>query len=227
MPLRSDIFPPHSQADKEGLLCWGGNLEPDTLLHAYSYGIFPWYNSSSPILWWSPPERMILTPETFKTSKTLKQTINRNVFNVTFDTAFAEVIKNCAQVPRHGEKGTWITRDMTRAYINLHKLGFAHSVEARLNGKLVGGLYGISLGKVFFGESMFFKESNASKVAFYYLIQALRKQQFELIDCQQNTPHLASLGAFMVPRKNFLSLLHKALNHPTLKGPWLFDNLTS
>jgi len=214
------IFPDPEWADKDGLLCYGGNLEPATLLEAYSKGIFPWYDKHNPILWWSPPIRMLIKPSEMKISKSLQKIIRDNIFEIKFDSCFDIVIKSCAVVKRKGQKGTWITPEMIDAYIKLHKMGYAHSVEAFYEGTLAGGLYGVSLGKAFFGESMFHKKSNASKVAFYYLLRLMQKLEFDFIDTQQSTTHLQSLGAYEIKRKDFLILLRKSLEHKTLKGNW-------
>jgi len=214
------VFPDPESTDEEGLLCYGGNLLPETLLSAYSQGIFPWYDASNPILWWSPPMRMVMNPKEMFVSKSLKSIIRKDIFEVRFDNNFEDVIKQCAKVKRANQKGTWITKEMIEAYINLHHLGYAHSVESYLNDKLVGGLYGISLGKAFFGESMFHLASNASKVAFYYLVQRLITWDFHLIDAQQNTKHLKSLGAYEIERKVFLNLLQKSLKYDTVCGNW-------
>src|SRR3989339_1352447 len=161
-------FPDPDTASRDGLLCWGGDLSPATLLQAYSKGIFPWFNDDEPILWWSPNPRFILFPDKLKVSKSLQKTIRENKYEIRFDTAFRDVVEHCKNVSRYDQLGTWITDDMVEAYCNLHELGFAHSVEAYYEGKLVGGLYGISIGRVFCGESMFHLKSDASKVAFYY-----------------------------------------------------------
>ncbi len=213
-------FPNPDTASRDGLLCWGGILAPDTLLQAYSQGIFPWFNEDEPILWWSPNPRFILFPEKLKISKSLQKTIREKKYQVKFDTAFREVILHCKHVFRNGQLGTWITDDMVEAYCNLHELGFAHSVEAYNEGELVGGLYGISIGRVFCGESMFHLKADASKVAFYYLIEFAKKHQFHFIDAQTPTEYLASFGAENIPRKKFLNLLSEALKFNSLKGKW-------
>lgn len=203
------IFPNPELARKDGLLAFGGDLSEERLITAYSMGIFPWYNEDSPILWWSPDPRLILIPEELKVSRSLRRVINKGVFKVTMDTAFEQVIRNCAEAPREGQGGTWITEDMIEAYIRLHRSGYAHSVESWCEGELVGGLYGIILGKVFFGESMFSKVSNASKVAFVTIVERLKDQGFSLIDCQVKTEHLMSLGAKEISRQSFLEMLRK------------------
>jgi len=217
-------FPDPEKADDEGLLCYGGNLHPETLISAYCQGIFPWYDASNPILWWSPPLRMIMKPSELKVSKSLQHIINKNMFEIQFDHNFEEVIRLCSKVKRKGQRGTWITKEMKEAYINLHHLGYAHSVEAYQGETLVGGLYGVSLGKAFFGESMFHLISNASKVAFYHLVQRLTEWDFQLIDAQQNTKHLSSLGAYEIERKNFLILLQNALKFETKCGKWIGES---
>ncbi len=219
--LHKDIVFPHPDlADGQGLLAVGGDLSPERLLFAYENGIFPWFSDGDPILWWSPDPRMILYPDDFKISKSLRQTIRNAGFEVRFDTAFEKVITNCAKVPRTGENGTWITSEMKEAYIELHKLGYAHSVETYHKGKLAGGLYGVSLGKAFFGESMFHIERDASKVALFYLIEKVKKWNFHFIDAQMETAHLKSLGAVTVPRHDFLKMLKEAVGHPTKRGKW-------
>ena len=205
------LFPPPALAEKDGLLAMGGDLSRDRILLAYSMGIFPWYSEGSPVLWWSPDPRLVLIPEELKISRSLSQVIKKGIFSVTMDTAFNRVIRNCAEINRKGQQGTWITEEMLGAYISLHSAGYAHSVESWQSGDLVGGLYGIALGKAFFGESMFAIKSNASKVAFVTLVQYLKKLNFSFIDCQVTTEHLKSLGAKEVSRKKFLQILKKAL----------------
>ena len=202
-------FPNPSEADSDGLLAVGGDLTPERLLIAYNSGIFPWYEGNQPILWWSPNPRMVLYPEKIKVSKSLRKLINKEIYQVTFNTAFSEVIKNCSTIKREGQGGTWITEEMQKAYIDLHKLGHAISVEVWRDTKLVGGLYGIDLPKkkVFCGESMFSSESNASKIGFYYLVSELAKKDYKLIDCQLYTAHLESLGASEISREEFLQIL--------------------
>lgn len=203
------LFPPVDQTDKHGLLAIGGDLSPERLLLAYHSGIFPWYDDNMPIMWWSPDPRTVLFPHKFKVSKSLRNILNRNKFEVTFNSEFEKVIQLCANVYRKDEYGTWITPEMQEAYCRLHKLGFARSVEVWQNKCLVGGLYGIDLAKkgVFCGESMFSLVSNASKVAFYFLTQNLISKGYKVIDCQVYNPHLASLGAEEIPKKDFLCFL--------------------
>ncbi len=203
------VFPHPELANENGLLAVGGDLSAARLVLAYSNGIFPWYNEGEPILWWSPDPRLVLFPREFKRHKSLHLLVNKKRFEVTFNSAFKEVIKQCGRVPRKGQPGTWITKEMEIAYIKLHNLQIAQSVEVWEEGKLVGGLYGLLLGKVFFGESMFHTVDNASKVAFWHLIDKLIEQGVQLVDAQQDTPHLRSLGARPVPRKEFLKLLKK------------------
>lgn len=202
-------FPDPELASKEpeGLLAIGGCLSPRRILNAYSLGIFPWYSPDEPILWWSPNPRLVLFPEQLKVSRSLAKKIRKQVFRVTVNQAFDDVIKACA-APRHGQKGTWITEEMQLAYQRLHRLGVAHSAEAYYNERLVGGLYGISIGRVFFGESMFHTHTDASKVAFATLVNALQNWGYQLIDCQVYSDHLVSLGAVEVPRKEFLTQIN-------------------
>lgn len=207
-----DDFPPVETATIEGLLAYGGDLSPDRLITAYSRGIFPWYDSSQPILWWSPDPRMVLFPENLKISKSMKQLLKKEVFKVTFDEAFPEILEQCATVKRNGQLGTWITPEMKQAYLDLHRMGVARSVEVWEENKLVGGLYGIYLKekKIFCGESMFANVSNASKYGFIYLVEKLKKEGLKLIDCQIYTPHLESLGAGEIPRSVFLEYINQS-----------------
>lgn len=202
-------FPHPSAAPPEGLLAAGGDLSPQRLVLAYQYGIFPWFNEGEPILWWSPDPRFVLYPRKIKVSKSMRRILRKAPFEITFDRAFADVIEACASVPREGQGGTWLLPEMQKAYRVLHRLGIAHSVEVWQEGKLVGGLYGIALGQCFFGESMFSKVSNASKVALIHLARTLEAKNFRLIDCQAETNHLKSMGAEFIPRANFLQLLEK------------------
>ena len=215
-----NIFPPPELAEENGLLAVGGDLCEERLLLAYSMGIFPWYSSDDPILWWSPDPRLVLLPDELKISRSLMQTIKKGTFNVTMDTDFESVIKACATVHRNNDGDTWITGDMMDAYIGLHKSGYAHSVESWYEGELVGGLYGISLGSAFFGESMFTKKSNASKVAFALLVQQLADWDFTLIDCQITTAHLKSFGAMEISRSEFLKKLQSSLKNSERKNRW-------
>jgi leucyl/phenylalanyl-tRNA--protein transferase len=218
------IFPNPNEAEDDGLIAVGGSLTVDYLLAAYSQGVFPWFGEGEPILWWSPNPRMVLFPKEFKCSASLLQVIRSKKFEVRVDESFSEVIKNCALIKRKDQEGTWITKKMLEAYIELHKQGFAHSFETYENGKLVGGLYGVSLGRAFFGESMFHKAANASKVAFYYLAQTMIDWQFDFIDAQQSTNHLKSLGAKDIERELFLRLLEISIKQPTKKGKWQLNN---
>ncbi len=217
------IFPDPEEADPDGLLAVGGDLSPQRLLTAYSNGIFPWYAEDSPILWWSTNPRLVLFPNEFHTPRSLRRVLNKGELSFTLDTDFEGVINGCANSPRPEQDGTWIISDMVEAYIMLHELGYAHSVEAWKAGELVGGLYGVSLGSAFFGESMFFKAPDASKAAFAVLVNQLRAWGFSLIDCQQTTPHLLRFGAREVQRFRFLALLREAMNNPTKEGRWCFD----
>lgn len=217
---RSIEFPELDEADESGLLAVGGDLSVNRLKLAYSKGIFPWYEDGMPILWWSPDPRMVLFPDKMIISHSLKQSIKKQQFSVTIDSAFDKVIKNCAKTARKGEDGTWITREMKNAYIRLHEAGYAHSAEAWLDGELVGGLYGVALGKAFFGESMFHRVTNASKVAFYFLVEKLNQWNFEIIDAQVYTNHLESLGGEMIPRSQYMQKLGRALDKEDVTGSW-------
>ncbi len=214
------IFPPPHLARRDGLLAVGGDLSEERLLLAYQMGIFPWFSDNEPIIWWSPDPRVVLYPKEIHVSKRLKRTLRQGMFRVTADTAFRDVITSCAQVHLEEDKGTWIVDEMIEAYCRLHEAGYAHSVEAWYEGKLVGGLYGVSLGKSFFGESMFSRVNDASKAAFIRLVEYLDALSFDMIDCQVRTRHLMSFGAKEVPRKQFLAQLRKSLLSPTKKGKW-------
>ncbi|WP_373058456.1 leucyl/phenylalanyl-tRNA--protein transferase [Zunongwangia sp. H14] len=205
----NDNFPPVEYACKDGLLAIGGDLSLQRLKDAYEKGIFPWYNESQPVLWWSPNPRMILFPEKLKVSRSMKRLLKKEAFKVTYNEAFAEVIHNCASIERKGQNGTWLTGEMKRAYLGLHQLGLAISVEVWEDKELVGGLYGIYLKEkhVFCGESMFTKKSNASKYGFIHLVRKLREQGVKLIDCQVYTKHLESLGAEEISREDFMEFL--------------------
>jgi leucyl/phenylalanyl-tRNA--protein transferase len=222
LPSHRVGFPPPESAlaEPNGLLAVGGSLTPEWLLAAYARGIFPWFDDdASPLLWWSPDPRAVLVPEELRVTRSLAKRIRNAGFDVTMDQAFADVVAACA-APRGAESGTWITADMARAYGELHELGFAHSVETRLDGELVGGLYGVSLGRMFFGESMFARERDASKVALYHLTMRVRDWNFSLIDCQIMNEHLRSLGAREMPRAEFLRLVHENRAEPTRRGSW-------
>ena len=201
------FFPPLSMADEDGLLAIGGDLSTERLLLAYRSGIFPWYNEDEPICWWSPDPRFVLYPEELKVTNSMKTVLQNGKFRFTTNRAFSSVIQNCKAVPRKGQAGTWISPAMQQAYTTLHELGYAHSAETWQDGKLVGGLYGIRLGKIFFGESMFSLQSNASKFAFINYVQLLQKENVQLIDCQLHTDHLESLGARMITRQLFIDML--------------------
>jgi leucyl/phenylalanyl-tRNA--protein transferase len=213
-------FPDPRTADSDGLLAAGGDLSIESLVTAYSQGIFPWYDNNSPILWWSPDPRLILFPSRFKISSSLKQRLRSGKYEVKTDCDFEAVISRCAETRRKGQRGTWITEEMKRAYITLHHDGLAHSFETYYEGKLAGGLYGVSLGKAFFGESMFHLKTDASKIALAALVQWCLEHDFHFIDAQQSTSHLKSLGAEEIRRSDFLILLGKAIKFHTLKGIW-------
>ncbi|HDL90462.1 MAG TPA: leucyl/phenylalanyl-tRNA--protein transferase [Thermodesulforhabdus norvegica] len=214
------IFPHPEWADADGLLAVGGDLSPQRLLLAYAMGIFPWYDRDSPILWWSPDPRLVLFPEKAKVSKSLKRVLRKKIFRISFDQAFSDVIRECARVRLEQGGDTWILPEIIEAYERLHYLGYAHSVEVWHEGKLAGGLYGVSLGRAFFGESMFTRVRDASKVALVVLAGFLRSWQFHFIDCQITTEHLKRMGAEEIPRQQFLELLRKAICYPTYCGRW-------
>lgn len=214
------VFPDPSLAGKEGILAVGGDLSKERLILAYANGIFPWPHKSAPLLWWSPDPRMVLFPGKFRVSHSMKQLIRSGKFSWTVDQDFETVIGKCASIPRRGQDDTWITRDMIEAYIELHKAGYAHSVETRHEGKLVGGLYGVSIGRAFFGESMYHEMRDASKFALYHLIRIIGTWDFEMVDAQQDTAHMRSLGAINIPRKEFMEKLEQAVAYPSYKGNW-------
>ncbi len=206
--LGNDLkFPPVESASAEGIIAFGGDLRPERLMLAYRSGIFPWYNEGEPIIWYSPSERMVLFLEELHISQSMQRMMRKNEFEITWNKAFEQVIEHCQNSPRKDQLGTWITDDMKRAYIKLHELGFAKSVEVWKGKELVGGIYGIDLGHIFSGESMFSKVSNTSKLAFIHLVKELQKKQYKLIDCQVYNEHLESLGAREVSRKEFMGLI--------------------
>ena len=220
--LRGDApFPPVSKALKSpnGLLCAGGDLSPERLVDAYAHGIFPWFSEGDPILWWSPDPRMVLFPGELKVSRSLRKNVERGIYETRVDTAFRDVIEACA-APRDGQGGTWIVPEMIEAYTRLHERGYAHSVESWDDDKLVGGLYGVALGNVFFGESMFSRAPDASKVALVKLVDRLKEERYQVIDCQQATSHLASLGAREIPRRAFARLLADSIPLPLTAQRW-------
>lgn len=214
------LFPPVEWARRDGLLAVGGDLSVERLLLAYQSGIFPWYNTDSPILWWAPPERAVIAPAELHVGRSLRKVVRRGDFQIRFDTAFAEVIAACATTPRRDQPGTWIVPDMVEAYIRLHQAGYAHSVESYKDGVLCGGLYGVSLGGCFFGESMFSRADDASKVATVALAERLVQWEFDLIDGQMQNEHLDRFGFTLMPRAEFMLRLRKALHRPTRRGPW-------
>lgn len=221
-PDSPEIFFPDVETalrEPDGLLAVGGDLKPERLLLAYRNGIFPWFGPDQPILWWAPDPRLVLFPEQLRISRSLSRTLRKQRFTVTFDTAFAQVVDECA-APRPGQAGTWITPEMQSAYRRMHELGHAHSVECWQHGELVGGLYGIAIGHVFFGESMFTRVADASKVGFVTLVQQLQASGYRLIDCQVHTDHLESLGAMMIPRPDFTRLLTRETRQMT-DSPWI------
>lgn len=206
--LTKDLFfPPVDEASYEGVLAIGGDLSVERLLLAYRSGIFPWFNEDEPILWWSPSERMVVVPQLYKVPKSIRNLINQKKFKVTFNQNFSEVIRNCQQIKRNGQDDTWISDDIIDSYTKLHELGFAKSVEVWQNGELVGGLYGVDLGHVFCGESMFSKVSNASKIAFVWLVNYLEENNYLLLDCQIHNDYLEQLGAFEISRETFMRVL--------------------
>lgn len=217
-------FPPVSRAlrEPEGLLAAGGDLRPERLVAAYRAGIFPWYEAGQPILWWSPDPRAVLTPGGLRITRSLRKRLRHGGFSVSFDRAFEAVLRGCA-APRRGAHGTWITPEMHAAYVRLFELGLAHSVEVWQEARLVGGLYGVAIGRIFFGESMFSRVSDASKVALVYLARHLQAWGFPLIDCQLPNPHLERLGTTCIPRERFVALLRQYCAAETVPGPWQVD----
>jgi leucyl/phenylalanyl-tRNA--protein transferase len=219
--LSDDIaFPPADHAEEDGLLAVGGDLDPARLLLAYGSGIFPWPHRGYPLLWFSPDPRMVLFPAELKVARSLRQVLSKNRFEIRYDTAFPEVMRQCGKVPRKGQKGTWITKPMLEAYTRLHELGHAHSAESWRDGRLVGGLYGVTLGRAFFGESMFALEDDASKVAFVTLVRRLHEAGCTLIDAQVHTAHLARFGARQIPRAEYMQHLHTALEDGANTNIW-------
>lgn len=218
------LFPPPELAEPDGLLAVGGDLRPERLRLAYSMGIFPWYHEGSPILWHAPDPRAVLEPDKLHVSRSLAKRMRKRPYRLSLDAAFAEVMQRCASADRPGQSGTWITQAMLRAYVTLHEQGVAHSAEAWLDDRLVGGVYGVALGACFFGESMFADADDASKIAFVALVRQLERWGFSLIDCQQKTAHLTRFGAVSWPRARFQQALAKALEAPGRPGPWRFDD---
>ena len=219
-----DPFPSLDFALREpnGLLAAGGDLSTQRLLQAYRGGIFPWFNPGDPILWWSPDPRMVLLPREFKLSRSLHKTLRKRAYEIRIDTVFQTVMQNCA-APRQDQAGTWISPQIITAYTQLHQLGIAHSIETWRDGELVGGLYGLAIGRMFYGESMFSRATDASKIALAHLVQQLERWDFGMIDCQMNTAHLASLGAREIPRAEFIQRLGKLVNYPN-RIQWQFDH---
>ncbi|MEW5903445.1 MAG: leucyl/phenylalanyl-tRNA--protein transferase [Pseudomonadota bacterium] len=217
-------FPPVARAlaEPNGLLAVGGDLSPSRLLEAYRHGIFPWFSPGEPILWWSPDPRMVLVPHDFRVSHSLRKTLRRGAYELRVDSAFEQVMRACA-APREGANGTWIVEQMVAAYCALHRLGYTHSVEVWMEGELAGGLYGVALGRMFYGESMFSRRTDASKIALAHLSRQLAAWDFALIDCQMYTPHLASLGAHTMPRATFVATVAQAVAAPDRPSPWHFS----
>jgi leucyl/phenylalanyl-tRNA--protein transferase len=224
LPDDDVLFPDPAHADDSGLLAVGGDLSPERLVEAYASGIFPWYSKGQPILWWSPDPRLVLEPAALHVPRSLRKAMRGGAYEVRFDTAFERVIRACAATPRPGQRGTWITEEMVAAYLQLHELGLAHSAEAWDEEGLAGGLYGVSLGAAFFGESMFAHRTDASKAAFVTLVEWLARQGCTLVDCQVTTEHLLRFGAREIPRPEFLERLAVALELPTLRGRWTPDS---
>ena len=221
---QDEPFPPveTALAEPNGLLCAGLDLSPARILDAYRHGIFPWFNPGEPVLWWSPDPRMVLVPAEVKVARSLRQRIRRGGYEIRVDTHFREVMLACAE-PREGQSGTWISRPMLEAYSRLHELGYAHSVETWMDGELAGGLYGMAIGRMFYGESMFSRRTDASKLALVHLCRQLKAWGFGLIDCQMETAHLASMGAKPIPRHDFIREMQRLLELEPVPSPWRFE----
>lgn len=217
------VFPHPASAEPSGLLAVGGDLSVERLLLAYGNGIFPWYSEGDPIMWFSPDPRLVLKLSDLYVSRKLRKVVRSDIFDVRFDTSFAEVIALCSRTNRKGQEGTWITEEMIDAYIDLHREGYAHSVETYYEGRLAGGLYGVSLGGAFFGESMFHTVSDASKVALYYLVNGLKDRGFDFIDSQVPNDHMKRMGGKEIDRESFLVMLGRTLNKETMKGSWEYE----
>lgn len=220
LPEDRIAFPDPDEAEPDGLLALGGDLAPRRLIAAYARGIFPWYNEDTPILWWTPDPRLVLFPDDLHVPRSLRRVLNSGCFEIRTDTCFERVVRCCAQTPRPQGPGTWILEEVVKAYAELHRMGVAHSMEAWQDGQLVGGLYGVALGRVFFGESMFFRESNASKAVFVTLVRYLETRGYHMIDCQQTTLHMQRFGAREISRREFNRRLRIALEEPTDVGRW-------
>jgi leucyl/phenylalanyl-tRNA--protein transferase len=219
--LSDDLrFPSPTNADKEGLLAIGGDLSPERLVMAYSTGIFPWYSQGDPIMWWSPDPRMVIRPEEFRPSASLRKSFKKSGLRISMDEAYPSVMGQCSSIPRRGQDGTWITGEMMTGYANLFEIGVGHSVECWEGDQLVAGLYGLSLGNCFFGESMFAKQSDASKIAFWALMRYAQEIGIEFVDCQLHNDHLERLGAYTIPREEYMRWLYKALVGETRQGAW-------
>jgi len=220
-----DPFPPVSTAltEPNGLLAAGADLSAERLIDAYRHGIFPWYSEDQPLLWWSPDPRMVLFPAELRLTRSLKKRLRRDDYEIRTDTSFEQVMRACAE-PRPGQGGTWITDDMVNAYCSVHAQGLAHSVETWIDGELAGGLYGIALGRIFYGESMFTRVTDASKLAFAHLVRQIERWGFGMIDCQMKTPHLATFGAREIPRGEFMRKLQELVNYPAPVGEWRLDH---
>ena len=223
LPPEVDFFPHPLEADEDGFLAFGGRLSPELLLLAYQFGIFPWTGKDEPLLWWFTHPRCVLFPKELRITKSMRPYLNGNRFHWTIDQAFAQVIRNCKNHQRNGQAGTWIFKELEDSFVALHEMGHAHSVEVWEKDELVGGLYGLAIGRIFFGESMFAKRSNASKFGFINLVGWLEKKGFWLIDCQQRTQHLLSLGAETISQEQFLNTLRKNVFEDSLIGKWNRD----